>query len=448
MKLKICLCTHCLLWSLVLPMILPPSGIMAQGTETGRQMIFTQEDLDQMLAPIALYPDDLLSQVLMAATYPLEVVQAARWVQANSYLRGDPLAMALEQQNWDPSVKSMVNFPDILQMMNDHLEWMQRLGDAFLAQPDQVMETIQKLREKAQAQGSLRTTSEQRVIYDPQSRGIIIEPADPQVIYVPVYDPMIVYGPWWWPAYPPFYYHPRGVIFSGGFIGFGSGVAIGLPWGYAWGGCDWQHHRVAVNISRNVYINNRIDRNRYAGHVTTGSGGRGVWTHDPEHRRGVAYRTPAIGRQFGRGTLPGAEARQGFRGYDQPAPGGGSVPRSNRPIVQPPQVTSIPSPARSEPFRAAVPQPRVTPSPMPARVERPKQLPGPGHQEIQGMQSHTAFGGLSPGGQTRQDSLRGHESLSGPRPAAPMPAVPGPAINRPAPGGGRPANGPGGQRGK
>ncbi len=172
----------------------------------------------------------------MAATYPLEVVQAARWVQANPNLRGDQLASALEQQDWDPSVKSLINFPSILQMMNERLEWTQMLGDAFLAGQDQVMDTVQRLREKAQAQGSLRTTSEQRVIPDPQTRTIVIEPVDPQVIYVPVYDPMVVYGPWWWPAYLPFRYHPRGAVIPGHFIGFGIGVAIGVAWGYAWGG--------------------------------------------------------------------------------------------------------------------------------------------------------------------------------------------------------------------
>jgi hypothetical protein len=469
MKIKKGLVWPWFLWALVLLLAVPPGEIMAQGRNSDGSMTFRQEELDQMLAPIALYPDELLSQILMAATYPLEVVQAARWIQASSNLRGDQLAMALEQQDWDPSVKSLINFPDVLQMMNERLEWTQVLGDAFLAAQDQVLDTIQRLREKAQAQGSLRTTSQLRVIPDPQTQVIIIEPVDPQVVYVPVYDPMIVYGPWWWPAYRPFFHYPRGVI-PGRFIGFGIGVAIGLPWGYAWGGCDWHHHRVVINTSRNVYLNNQIDRNRYAPHVTIGSGGRGVWAHDPDHRRGIAYRSPAVARQFGRGPLPGADARRGFWGYDQPAPGGGFVPRSNRPEVQQPRVTPSPNAVRPETVRqpaAPIPQPRETPGqrvarpepprpssvpvqpsrvtagPAPARPEVRRPSPGPGHQDHQGLQGPTAFGGPSPGGQTRQSSNRGHESLSGPK--APNPAPSGPKT---PPGGGHPGGGPGHERGK
>jgi len=282
MKSKRGMCARLLLWSLVLLVAAPPGGIMAQSPDSGGQMIFRQEELDQMLAPIALYPDDLLVQVLMAATYPLEVVRASRWVQANPNLRGGQLAAALEQQDWDPSVKSLANFPSVLQMMNDRLEWTQKLGDAFLAQEDQVMDTVQELRKKAQAEGSLRTTNEQTVIEDPQSQTIVIEPAIPEVVYVPVYDPTIVYGPWWWPAYPPYYYYPRVRV-----IGFGLGVAVGVAWGYAWGGFNWHHHDVVINVTRNVHINNRIDRNRYVHHVTTGSGGQGIWRHDPVHRGGL-----------------------------------------------------------------------------------------------------------------------------------------------------------------
>jgi hypothetical protein len=480
MKIKRGLVRPWFLWALVLLLAVPPGGIMAQGGNPDGSMTFRQEELDQMLAPIALYPDDLLSQILMAATYPLEVVQAARWVQASSNFRGDQLAMALEQQDWDPSVKSMINFPDVLQMMNERLEWTQVLGDAFLAAQDQVLDTIQRLREKAQAQGSLRTTSQLRVIPDPLTQVIIIEPVDPQVFYVPVYDPMVVYGPWWWPAYRPFFHHPRGVVIPGRFIGFGIGVAIGLPWGYAWGGCDWHHHRVVINTSRNVYLNNQIDRNRYAPHVTIGSGGRGIWAHNPDHRRGIAYRSPAIARQFGRGPLPGADARRGFRGYDQPTPGGGFVPRSNRPegkqsrvtpspnlvrpeTARPPtpptrQPREIPGPrvARPEPPRPDPPRPssvpvqpsRVTAGPASARPEVRRPSPGPGHQDHQGLQGPTAFGGPSPGGQTRQSSNRGHESLSGPKAGTPPSGGSKTPTGGGHPGGGRPGSGPGHERGK
>jgi hypothetical protein len=441
-------------------LVMPPGEIMAQGQGSEDQMPFRQEELDQMLAPIALYPDDLLSEVLMAATYPLEVVEAARWIQANPYLRGDQLAAALEQKDWDPSVKSLVNFPSVLQMMSDKLEWTEMLGDAFLAGEDQVMDTVQKLRQRAQAQGNLRTSSEQRVFSDPQAQTISIESADPQVIYVPVYDPMFVYGPWWWPTYPPFSYYPRGRIIPGHFIGFGFGVPIGVAWGYAWGGCDWHRHRVVVNITRNAYLNNRIDRNRYTLHLPIDKDGRGVWVHDPNHRRGVSYRTPAIARQFRRGPLPGADARRSFRGYDRPAVGGGTIPQGiSRPSPQQTQGFPRSSAIAPEPVRPAtpIPQSRITSGQRIARPEPPKQLPtpvqplraipgprpakpegfrpppAPVHQSAQGLQGPTAFGGFDPGSQTREVSHRGHESLSGARSGQERPEV-----GRPGQGGGQP----------
>ena len=444
MKSKRGMCARLLLWLLVLLLAAPPGGIMAQSPDSGGQTIFRQEELDQMLAPIALYPDELLVQVLMAATYPLEVVRASRWVQANPNLRGDQLAAALEQQDWDPSVKSLANFPSVLQMMNDRLEWTQKIGDAFLAQKDQVMDTVQMLRQKAQAQGSLSTTNEQTVIEDPQSQTIVIEPAVPEVVYVPVYDPTIVYGPWWWPAYPPYYYYPWGRV-----IGFGLGVAVGVAWGYAWGGFNWHHHDVVINTTRNVHINNRIDRNRYVSHVTTGSGGQGMWRHDPVHRGGVAYRSPTVAQQFGRGPLPGADARRDLRGFDRSGAGRVVAQRPDRPVVQQPRVATSPGVTKAEPPRQStgpvqqprvatspgvtkaepprqstgpVQQPRVATSPGVTKAEPPRQSTGPvqqprvatspGRQGVQGQQSPTAFGGIGPGSQTRQSSNRGHESLS------------------------------------
>jgi hypothetical protein len=397
--------------------------------------MFRQEELDQMLAPIALYPDELLVQVLMAATYPLEVVEALRWIQAYPNLRGNDLAAALEQQPWDPSVKSLVNFPSLLQMMNDQLDWTQRLGDAFLDQQEQVMDTVQQLRRRAQAQGSLRSTNEQRVFEDPQTQEIIVEPVAPQVVYVPVYDPMIVYGPWWWPAYRPYYYHPRGVVVAGGIIGFG--VAIGVAWGYAWGGFNWHRHDVGINVTRNVNINNRIDRNRYASHVTAGSGGQGVWTHDPDHRRGVAYRAPAVAQQYNRGPRPGADTRRDYRGFEPnrpPAQQARTAPGPNQARPEPPRQPTAPmpqprvpaGPGQPRPEAAKQPsapaqQPRVTESRPVARPEPPRQPSAPGRQAVQGVQGPTAFGGVGPASQTRQLSNRGHESLSSARSASPAP---------------------------
>lgn len=418
MKSKRGMCARLLLWSLVLLLAAPPGGIMAQSPDSGGQTIFRQEELDQMLAPIALYPDELLVQVLMAATYPLEVVKAYRWVQENPNVKGDQLAAALEQQAWDPSVKSLVNFPSVLQVMNDRLEWTQKLGDAFLAQKDQVMDTVQMLRQKAQAQGYLRTTSEQKVIVEPQTQTVVIEPTVPQVVYVPAYNPTIVYGPWWWPAYPPYYYYPRGRVIAGRVVGFGLGVAVGVAWGYAWGGFNWHHHDVVINVTRNVYINNRIDRTRYVSHVTTGSGGQGMWRHDPVHRGGVAYRSPSVAQQFGRGPLPGADARRDLRGFDRGGAGRFVAQRPDRPAVQQPRVTTSPNLPRVEPPRkpsSPVQQPRVTTSPRVTKAEPPRKPSSPGRKGIQGLQGPTAFGGVGPGSQTRQSSNRGHESLSSAR---------------------------------
>src|SRR3989475_1062829 len=172
-----------------------------------RHAAATQQELDQMLAPIALYPDSLLSQIFMASTYPLEVVEAARWSRANPGLKGEEAANAVEQKDWDASVKSLTAFPQVLTMMDQQLEWTARLGDVFIAQEPQVMETVQSLRQKAYAAGNLRSTERAYVVQ--QGDAYAIEPASPEVVYVPYYDPRVAYGSWWWPAYPPVYWAPR-----------------------------------------------------------------------------------------------------------------------------------------------------------------------------------------------------------------------------------------------
>ena len=190
---------------------LPPPPPPAAGQQAAAQgPVFSQEELDQMLAPIALYPDQLLIQVLMGSTYPMEVVAADRWLNGNKNLSGDQLAAALEQQSWDPSVKSLVNFPSVLGMMDQKLEWTQKVGDAFLSQEEQVMATVQKLRAAAQTRGNLVSNNQQRVVT--QGTTIVIEPVSPQMVYVPAYNPMVVYGPWWYPSYPPYAYVPVGAV--------------------------------------------------------------------------------------------------------------------------------------------------------------------------------------------------------------------------------------------
>jgi Protein of unknown function (DUF3300) len=200
---------------------------------------FSNEELEQLAAPVALYPDPLLAQVLMGATYPVEVVQAARFVQANPTLRDRRLDEAIRYQNWDDSVKALVSFPQILGMMDDRLDWTRRLGDAFLAQQQDFMDAVQVLRVRAQAQGTL-TSSPQQVV-TVQAPYIYIQPASPQVIYVPVYNPLIVYGAWPYPAHQPYYYRPAGWPVATGFFGFGGGIFVGFD---LWGTCDWHRHIV------------------------------------------------------------------------------------------------------------------------------------------------------------------------------------------------------------
>lgn len=294
-----------------------PHGAYSQGPPT--QPAFKAEELQQILAPIALYPDALIAQILMASTYPLEIVQAARWVSQNKNLTGDALTKALEKQSWDPSVKSLVNFPQVLQMMNDKLDWTQKLGDAVLAQQKDVLDTIQTLRAKAQASGNLKATKEQKVIV--QEKVIIIEPASPQVVYVPAYNPAVVYGVWAYPAYPPYPVYPPGYVATTAAFSFMAGAAVGAAWGYAWGNTNWHGGNVNVNIYQNTNINNNINRNAYVKATPYGAaGGQGSWQHNPQHRGGVAYRNQATAQQYNRaGSAQGMQNREAYRGKSQGA---------------------------------------------------------------------------------------------------------------------------------
>jgi hypothetical protein len=286
-----------------------PPAVLAQ--DDGKSL-FKQEELDQILAPVALYPDDLLTQVLMASTYPLEIVQADRWTKKNKDLKGDTLAKALEAQPWDPSVKSLVNFPQVLSMMSDNLDLTQKLGDAFLAQQKDVLATVQRLRAKAEASGNLKTTKEQKVVVEKET--IIIESANPQVVYVPTYNPTVVYGAWAYPAYPPAYYYPPPAYATP--YAFAAGVAIGAAWGYAWGHSDWHGGDVNVDVNRNANINRNIDRGKYANQYQgRGQAGQGQWKHDPSHRGGVSYRDQATAGKYNRGTgSAAAKSREAYRG--------------------------------------------------------------------------------------------------------------------------------------
>lgn len=265
------------------------------------QAAFPQQDLDRMLAPIALYPDSLLSQILMAATYPLEVVQAARWSRTNPGLQGDDAVRAIAQAPWDPSVKSLVAFPQILAMMDETLEWTERLGDAFLAQEAQVMDSVQYLRQSAHAAGTLRSDDRIRVLA--QRPAIEIVPVNPQIVYVPYYDPTVVYGTWRWPQLPVHWapwrgYHPPR---PGFFLAWGSGIPVVS--GFFFGAFDWPRHQTRV-VSVNTYyyarvvVTNRqanVRGNAVVRHVNPAPG---VWQHNPEHRHGAPYRDAVVRAKF------------------------------------------------------------------------------------------------------------------------------------------------------
>lgn len=294
-----------------------PPGVLGQDTNAAAAKRFSQEELHQILAPVALYPDSLLAQVLMASTYPLEVVMADRWVKQNKNLTGDNLIEAADKQPWDPSVKALVPFPDLLSTMAEKLEWTEKLGDAFLAQQTDVMDTVQNLRKRAHEAGNLKSTNEQHVIVEKET--ILVEPADPSVVHVPVYDPWWVYGSWWWPYHPPYVFYPYpylSAFYYPGYIGFSVGFAVGAYWGN-WGYCNWPY--------RTVYVNHHYYGRPYAGYRSAHSGSvvasRGTptmqkWRHDPYHRRGVAYRDAAVGNRFGQVSRTTADNRRVSRTFE------------------------------------------------------------------------------------------------------------------------------------
>jgi hypothetical protein len=211
-----------------------------------------QQQLDQILAPVALYPDSLLSQLLMAATYPRDVAEAARWSRGNPRLQGDDAVRAVEREPWDPSVKSLVAFPEILLMMGEKLEWTASLGEAFLAQEGAVMQTVQALRRRADDAGNLRSSD--RIVVEREGDDYLLAPSSPETMYVPYYDPRLVYGSWWWPDYQPVYWNPwPGYAYYSG-IGFGWGRGISLRRNFFYGGFDWGRRHVRYSAHRPYYF--------------------------------------------------------------------------------------------------------------------------------------------------------------------------------------------------
>ena len=423
-----------------------PAPIFAQNNVP----VFRQEELDQILAPIALYPDSLLAQILMAATYPIEVVQADRWVKANRNLPPDALNDALDRQSWDLSVKALVPFPNVLSMMSERIDWTQSLGDAFLAQEADVMDSVQRLRAKAYAAGNLH--SNQQVAVSRQGTIIVIEPASPQVVYVPVYNPVVVYGRWGYPAYPPvvIYPYPPGAVIATGIIFFGVGIAVASAWNHGWGRWDWGHRNVYVNVNRTVNIN------RTTTVINTRDMRTTTWQHSPEHRKGVAYRDPRTREKFAPANRQAVETRRDYRGRDQsqpvrpatvsrpgpdtrpgqavtrPAPEAKPAPGITKPApetkpgpgtVARPSPQTRPAPTVTQPTPGTKPGPVVIQQPSPQTRPAPETKPGPATVERPSTQARPAqtisrpappntIYGIEQGSKARKESARGRDSLT------------------------------------
>lgn len=343
-------CTAVLLPGDTLGLISSPVQAPASSTQTQATKIPTDQ-LDSLVAPIALYPDPLLAQTLAASTYPLELIQLQQWLEKNKNLKDKALADAVEKQSWDPSVQALAALPDVVKRLADDIQWTTDLGNAFLAQQNDVMEAVQRMRKKAEDKGNLKSTEQQKVETKviEGDRVILIEQANPQVIYVPSYDPMYVYGAPFYP-YPPIYYPPAGYYAAGMAISFGIGIAMGAFWGGGWGwGCGWGGNNT-ININRNNNFNRNTNvgggnrnnignggRNDIGGGnrpsnpiagggnrgdigggnrgnigggnrastLPAGGGGAGDrWQHNPAHRGGAPYRDRATADRFG-GTARG-----------------------------------------------------------------------------------------------------------------------------------------------
>ncbi len=313
--------------SILCAAILVAAGLplAAQDAQLPAQLL-PPEQLDNLVAPVALYPDSLLSQILVAATYPLEVAEAAQWLQQNRGLQGQQLVDAARQQNWDASIQALVVFPDVLNRMNSDVRWTTDLGNAFLAQQADVMNAVQRMRARARAAGRLNSNAQQTVTTETQggNTAIDIQPANPQVVYVPVYNPEYIWGPPVWGYYPPLYYPAFGFGF-----GFGPGIYIGgFFGGLGWGGWGWWPNWFGFSICERPFF---FSHYGFHGFVGVGRfGGYGVWAHNPEHRLGVAYPNRAVANRFGGFSGRGAAVAGGrFAGQRATTPGNSFGNRGN-----------------------------------------------------------------------------------------------------------------------
>jgi hypothetical protein len=287
---------------------------------------FSAEQLEQMVAPIALYPDSLLMQVFMAATYPLEVVEAARWREKNKGLTGKDLEEALKELEWDTNIKALCGFPDVLKEMNEKLDWTQDLGDALLGQQADLLDAVQRMRGKAFESGNLKTT-EQQTVTQKEDKIIVIQSSNPEVVYVPTYSPTVVYVGWSYPSYYyPAFYAP--VPAGYGLMAFGVGVA----WGAALSGnCNWGwgHSDVDINIEQNNNFNNNTNNNYQKNqnsntNAQNKSGNKASFQHNPEHRGGVNYKDKGTASKYGGAGGSNRVSRDQARGYSKGQPTAGT----------------------------------------------------------------------------------------------------------------------------
>jgi hypothetical protein len=300
----------------------PPAMTPAVATTAEEAPKIPNDQLDSLVAPIALYPDPLLAQTLAASTYPLEIILLEQWLEKNKNLKGKALADAVAKQKWDPSVQSMAGIPDALKRLAGNIGWTTDLGNAFLAQPQDVMEAVQRMRAKAQGKGTLKTSQQQTVEtqkVEGNKEVIVIQQPNPEVVYVPSYDPAVVYGP---PAYPYYPYTYPG-YYPGMGLALGTGIVLGAAWANNWGNCNWNNGG-DININNN----NNFNRNNVS-NINRNQAGGGKWQHQPSHRGGAPYSNRATAQKYGSTSHRDASNRQTNRPSQQPASTDRQNPRSS-----------------------------------------------------------------------------------------------------------------------
>ena len=296
-----------------------PSQQPATGSAPQETTKLPADQLDSLVAPVALYPDPLLAQVLAASTYPLEIIQLQQWLGKNKDLKDKALVDAVSKQPWDPSVQGLAALPDVVKRLADDIQWITDLGNAFLAQQSDVMDAVQRMRKKAKDAGNLKSTEQQKVETKvvESKQVIVVEQANPQVVYVPTYNPVVVYGPPVYP-YPPIVYPPPpppGAYVAGAAVAFGVGMAMGAAWSGGWGyNCGWHggNNDITVNVNNNFNKNTNVSGGN---RVNTGGGG-GSWQHNPQHRGAAPYSDRSTANKYG-GTSRGASASERQAGARQ-----------------------------------------------------------------------------------------------------------------------------------